>query len=104
MARKLSGSVGNKPFIYFWSYDNPRDRNYRQPALKLGRVAEVDRIAPKTTLRLERRPGVTFSQLCATAAETLDIRKGSGVLFSAHTGRAYVIDNRGNRRGEWVLQ
>lgn len=104
MAKGLRGSVNDKSFVYFWSYDNPIDGNYKQPALKLDRVAEVDPIAPKTTLRLERRPGVTFSQLRATVAETLDTRKGRGILFSAYTGRAYIIDNRGNRRGKWVLQ
>ena len=102
MAKKLIRSVSNRPAVYFWSYDNPQNGDYRRPARKLETVAEVDRIAPKTTLRLARRPGVTFPQLRDAAAETLDRREGRGILFSSRTGHAYVIDNRSNRRGEWV--
>jgi hypothetical protein len=88
--------------IYYWSYDNPKNGDYRYPVRRLQKVADVEAIAPKTTLCLERNPGVTFSELRAAAAGTLDARKGRGVLFSERTGNAYVIDNRGNRKGQWV--
>lgn len=89
---------------YYWSFDNPRNGDYRHPIRELGKFADVHSIAPKTTLRLERNSNVTFSQLKAAAARTLDKQKGRGVLFSARTGYAYVLDNRSNRKGMWVRQ
>ena len=93
-----------KQSTYYWSYDNPKNGDYRYPTRRLRKVADVEGVAPKTTLRLERNPGVTFSELRAAVAGTLDARKGRGILFSGRTGHAYVLDNRGNRRGQWVRQ
>ncbi len=93
-----------KQSTYYWSYDNPKNGDYRYPTRSLRKVADVEGIAPKTTLRVERNSGVTFSELRAAAAGTLDARKGRGILFSGRTGHAYVLDNRGNRRGQWVRQ
>ncbi len=61
---------------YYWSFDNPRNGDYRHPIRELGKFADVHSIAPKTTLRLERNSNVTFSQLKAAAARTLDKQKG----------------------------
>ncbi len=93
-----------KQFIYYLSYDNPKNGDYRYPTRRLRKVATVEGVAPKTTLRLERNPGVTFSQLRDAAAMTLDARKGRGILFSRLTGNTYVLDNRGNRKGQWIRQ
>jgi hypothetical protein len=43
--------------IYFVTYDNPRGGDYRRPLRELGKVAQVERVTPKTTLRLSRRKG-----------------------------------------------
>jgi hypothetical protein len=90
------------PAIYFWSYDNPAKGDYRRPAREFLKIACVQRVAPKTTLRLERHRGVTFSDVKAAAARCLDGRKGRGILFSTRTGHAYVCDNARNRPGHWI--
>lgn len=89
---------------YYWSYDNPKGGDYRKAPRQLAKVADVERTAPKTTFRLRKRVGVTFPQLRVGLADTLDERKGCGILFSSKTGHVYVLDNRGNRRGVWVRQ
>jgi hypothetical protein len=93
-----------KTAVYYWSYDNPKNGDYQYPTRKLRSVAAVERVAPKTTLRLKRNTGVTFQEIQDTAAQTLDRKKGRGILFSRRTGNVYVLDNRSNRKGEWVLQ
>ena len=88
--------------IYFVSYDNPRAGDYRRPLRELGKVGQVERMVPKTTLRLNRRWACRFADVKAAVERSIDPRRGSAVLFSSKTGRAYTLDNRGNRRGEWV--
>ncbi|MGG5819345.1 hypothetical protein [Falsiroseomonas sp. HW251] len=65
-------------------------------------MAYVARETPKTTLRLDRRPGAKFADIKAAAARSLDSRRGRIVLFSTKTGRVYTLDNRGNQPGIWV--
>jgi hypothetical protein len=89
---------------YYWSYDNPRNGDYRKARRLLGAVAEVEVTPPKTTFRLDRRKGLDFSALKAALKRTLDPRRGRGVLFSTKTGRVFVIDNRGNHRGLLLRQ
>lgn len=88
--------------VYFITYDNPRAGDYRRPFREFGKVARIERLVPKTTLRLSRRKGRTFADVKAAAERSVDPHKGSAMLFSATTGRAYMLNNRGNRRGEWV--
>ncbi|CAH0127130.1 hypothetical protein [Roseomonas sp. CECT 9278] len=88
--------------VYFLTYDCPRGADYRRPRRELGKVAHVGRETPKTTLRLDRRPGATFADIKAAAARSLDPRKGRMMLFSTKTGRIYTLDNRGNQPGIWV--
>ena len=88
--------------IYFVTYDNPRGADYQRALRELRKVADVDRIVPKTTLRLSKRKGFRFVDIKRAAARSLDPWKGSLLLFSCKTGRAYTLDNRGNRPGVWV--
>lgn len=88
--------------IYFVTYDNPAGGDYRRPLRTFDKVAEVERVAPKTTLRLIRRKGQRFADIQSAGARSVDPRKGSMLLFSSKTGRTYVLNNRGNRPGVWV--
>lgn len=88
-------------YPYYFSFDNPKNRNYACPKNECKKVAFVESATPKTTLRLDRKHGVTFAEIKAATARSLDPKNGRGILFSTRTGRVYTIDNRGNRPRVW---
>ena len=87
---------------YVFSYDVPRNDDYSRAQRLCGRVANVQRIVPKTTLLLERLPGQTFADVKRATRRTPDRRQGRAVLVSRKTGNVFTMDNRGNQPGIWV--
>jgi hypothetical protein len=87
---------------YFWTYDNPRYGDYRRAKRLLGNVAFVETVAPRTSFVLKRRRGESFADLREALKESLDPRRGSGVLVSRRTGNVFEINNRGNRRNRFI--
>jgi len=88
--------------VYYFSFDNPKNGDYKFPLREMSKISDVEKIVPKTTLMLKRHRAVKFVQIQDAAKRSLNKKNGRGVLISAHTGYAYVIDNRGNRKGEWL--
>lgn len=62
----------------------------------------VERLPHKTAYRIVRPICVTFADMRQALTAGLNPRLGSVLLFSASTGNAWVMSNRGNRRGVFV--
>lgn len=89
---------------YTFSYDRPRGDNYRAVTRRFERAGiHAERTAHKTALILRRRTDrMDFAEFKALLVNAVDDRIGTFMLTSMTTGAAWVMSNRGNRRGRLV--
>ena len=89
---------------YTFSFDRPTGDNYRRLPRRLERAGvQVEATAHKTAYRLRRRVDrMDFGEFKNLLVDLVDDRLGTFLLTSMTTGNAWVMSNRGNRRGRLV--
>ncbi|GAM99791.1 hypothetical protein U91I_03446 [alpha proteobacterium U9-1i] len=89
---------------YTFEFNRPRRDDYRGIRRRLEAAGlEVDKLPHKTLLRLRRNPDkLPWSDFLNLLVRAVDPRRGSFVLNSLTTGRAWTMSNAGNRPGELV--
>lgn len=89
---------------YVLEYNRPRGDDYRGFIRRLERAGlVVDRLPHKTCLRIRRIPARTpLSDFRTLLIRSMDRRRGSLMLSSLVSKRAWIMDNKGNRPGELV--
>lgn len=89
---------------YTFEFNRPRRDDYRGIRRRLEAAGlEVDKLQHKTLLRLRRNPNkLPWPDFRRLLIGAVDPRRGSFVLNSLSTGRAWTMSNTGNRAGELV--
>lgn len=89
---------------YTFEYNRPRFDDYER-ILRRFEIAglEVDKLPHKTTLRLRRNTSdLSWKEFRRLLIRAVDPRRGSFLLNSLTTGRAWTMSNKGNQPGELV--
>jgi hypothetical protein len=77
--------------------------NVRRAARHLERGGlSVDFLPHKTTMLVRRPLSMSWSAFERLLASAIQLRAGSLLLFSKHSGRCWICSNRGNQPGEFV--
>lgn len=85
---------------YFAEFNRVIGDNIRVAARSLNQMGLNASILPhKTSLVIERPSSMPWSQFTAAILAVLQSRRGSVIMSSERTGRAWICQNRGNRRG-----
>lgn len=99
--RRPTASAEPAMMVYFLEVNrclHDASRRFMRRLERLGLV--VSKLPHKTAYRIERPVDeISFAQMKRALTSGLNPRLGSVILFSAATGKAWVMSNRGNRPG-----
>lgn len=85
---------------YFAEFNRVIGDNIRIAAKSLNRIGLGASILPhKTSLVIERPSSMSWGQFTAAVRAVLQPRRGSVIMSSQHSGKAWICQNRGNRPG-----
>ena len=83
---------------YFAEFNRVIGDNIKIPARSLSRLGLNVSILPhKTSLIIERPRSMSWLQFTAAILAVLQPRRGSVIMSSEHSGKAWICQNRGNR-------
>ena len=87
---------------YFAEFNRVVGDNIRVAAKRLVRMGlNVNVLPHKTSLVIERPSSMPWSQFTAPILAVLQPRRGSVLMSSEHSGRAWICHNGGNRPGRF---
>lgn len=87
---------------YFAEFNRVIGDNIRIAARSLNRMGLNASLLPhKTSLVIERPKSMPWAQFRGTILAVLQARRGSVILTSEYSGKAWICQNRGNRPGQF---
>ena len=87
---------------YFAEFNRVVGDNIRIAARSLNRMGLQASLLPqKTSLVIERPKSMLWAQFRAAILAVLQPRRGSVMLSSEYSGKAWICQNRGNRPGQF---
>lgn len=87
---------------YFAEFNRVLGDNIRTTARRLTRMGLPAYVLPHmTALIIERPAGVTWKQFTNSIRSVLQPKRGSILIASETTGRAFICSNKGNRPGHF---
>jgi hypothetical protein len=87
---------------YFAEFNRVVGDNIRIAAKRLNRTGlNVSVLPHKTSLMIERPGSMPWPQFTAAILAVLQPRRGSVLMSSEHSGRAWICHNGGNRPGRF---
>ncbi len=87
---------------YFAEFNRVAGDNIRTAAKRLTRMGLSVSVLPhKTSLVIERPSSIPWSQFTTAVLAVLQPRRGSVLMSSEHSGRAWICHNGGNRPGRF---
>jgi len=87
---------------YFAEFNRVVGDNIRIAARRLARMGLNANVLPhKTSLVIERPSSMPWPQFTAAILAVIQPRRGSVVMSSEYSGRAWICQNSGNRPGRF---